>query len=1743
MQYQVSYDKGSIYSRKVKFTESYTKYVAPISYLYKCVESMSIFKTDTFFIRDMYDTGYHHTEKFAYKNNIRKANVLDVDTFAFRYSKRYAFTSKDGYFTYRDNYEVSEKQLYKFADREIRKNYNVFGDIFANNYKNTFTDGDTFLYNSLEDLISLKSVETKIKDKVPFLIEDIIMQKVHLRSANKESFGWLSDLRELNNKSISGDSIELIDEMSIYRSFTGFETRVLSNTKIYDFNKASKIKMSLQINHINNLLKNIYDSSIAQYSDVSKDINGLTTQNVISQDVITPYLMIDEYSLPTKAIGDSLYQEITKVRSQDKKLYINDIANIGTPVKSIYDNLYIPTILNNKIFQYNHLIPTGSIIKSTNINKLSNVDTIKGSLKEEYMYHTVSQRDKEVSKNRYTVINSDVKGYRLRSELKFFKLQKNLFKSDYVSINVKNKLVDTENGPTFETKYKGISDDEMYCVSKNKGNTFYLEHEIISDIIKETYFEKINLLNKLVKNFKNSILDNSKWVYRNELLDTSIYKFDMSNKDYKAASNIEVEIINKVIKEYKNFSAINTVFVDRNHHMDSLYDKHPRAIEKLIKVVNRNVEIAIVKNLHSTSFYKQINVFKTNYYGVGLSNDTLAEKEVKIVNKISSILINKIEHNFDIFNRYFIVRNEEDLLKNKDYKISKHDIPVSGIDSGIYNVIKDDYSTNTQWKSILVNKPLKNTLVENEIGYVPNDRDIIDSINTLVSKSTSNINANENLKWISKVLGLGVDDINVNAIVNEKEIHNKMFDKWYAKSQGTYINFTENNVSQGNKYLFVENNYNFSKENHYLFYESEYIPVYKIHKELYENNNMRFFKFEKDMAINNINTGISKNDSNIYIDINTVQFIRDYISTSYNDNINYSKRSSIVDSIDELHYISKGFINSDISAISTISKGYQDIIANIYNNTVSKDFKGMEMFNEDIRAIRPDISMDKYLYTTFSKDNLDTQIESYYRNISKADKLSSIVGYVTTYKNQLDTSKNNYTDRLNKTIKIANLWLDDIKVDKIFKDVKDSDNMWITKDLQDTFIDSDRFFLYKSEQESIVDESYIYNIFKNSIDTKSNNEGLIGYGKYINTSSNNDILGFNINPGDTYIKDVVTFNKGIIDVTVDDGSCKWLNNFKTSDIIETIIKLEVSEKDIDNSSIVIEYNKEINATIHDTTVKTSMAIIDTSYNDTTIKIDSVNKDIFSEEDLYVGKKESNTDISKDVQYDSIKGNIFESENTNFETYSKNTTINKSTNYSIASEDGLIVDDTTVTKRDKIATGDNKLEALTGVKETNGESVMTVGKVEKNTSTKNNIILDKTYIIGNDEDTAKIMSKSLKNVGEEDTKIIIAKLEHLIEKVPSLQRIITDRTFKEVYIECSGKWVDGDSYDKPNLGIGGIDELLLPGTDFDYTKLEGKVIDKDGRPVGKAEVLDNRTFITTTPIKHPLPESINIGIDYIDLNINVLRHMIDVTYKLWMKKAFQFGAIDMREAMHILIEDVSAYANLTMDGPTKIHAARVVRLIRWYGEAAINNNAKYKITVDYGKLSSDLYEGKCKIPHNFDNMHIDNNMYTITNTLTGAECSAEFYIDNPVKTKLQFIIQVTSGTAKISLNGEEVGRVGVGIHKLEYDIEKLEAPNILNIFYNGLNNGIINLSNLVIFDMRYNGYSLEYHPVRGTGNKVMDDLVKYLSNYEDILDNNQEYIEAVKDNNYAITDVISKMLEYFELHHEGKNKGKRLTIKK
>ena len=716
-----------------------------------------------------------------------------------------------------------------------------------------------------------------------------------------------------------------------------------------------------------------------------------------------------------------------------------------------------------------------------------------------------------------------------------------------------------------------------------------------------------------------------------------------------------------------------------------------------------------------------------------------------------------------------------------------------------------------------------------------------------------------------------------------------------------------------------------------------------------------------------------------------------------------------------------------------------------------------------------------------------------------------------------------------KTIKDCMIDNDMIGYGKIRKSLDKYEQYFMSKRPQDTYKEGIIITYDKGPGSVMVDEELLYGVMKSSIDTGIDNTD-VGCVKNSSDSVYDRLIGYDKYFSNVCIEPSVVITKGPGNVTIDDGSCSWFGKFNTMDIVDTIIKIDCSSNDIDNSSLVIEYSKNTSDIMQDEN----------------IRIDSSTADIGFTENVNVSKCGVATSISKDETVSTIKGSLNDDDTS---TVLQSTGKQSNANNIVGITKGTA--DTSFDGVTSLHDGWNNLNIDKTIKaelqglnmsKYDNESI-DIAKEKKDTQENKSVVINKAYLAANNDNVSEILSKALKEGGENNN-VIISKLGHLVEKMPGLQKIIADREFKEVYIECSGKWVDGDEYDKPSLTGEGIDELLLPGTDYDYTKLEGTVIDSNGKPIGKnIEVIDNRTFITSTPVKHPLPETSNIGIEYIDLNIYVLRHLIDVTYKLWMKKAFKFGATDMRDAISVLMEDLMSYVDIVMDEPDKKHAERVLRLIRWYGEAAINNHAKYKIKVDFKKLSSDLYEGDCKIPYSFDNMHIDNNMYTITNTITGIGCSAEFYIDNPIDTKVQFILQVTSGTARVSINGEDVATVGVGMHRLEYDIEKLDTPNVLNIFYNGLSNGIINISNIVIFDMRYQGYTLEYHAVRGTGNKVMDNLIKHLANYEDMLSNNMEYIEAVKDNNYAITDVISKLLEYYDLHHEGKDKGKRITIKK
>ena len=143
MQYQVSYGRDTVYARNVEYIQGNSSSCIPISYLYKSIEAVTIFNTEKFFSKGLYDTGYLHTEKFAYKNKSRKVDVFNVGTFAFYFNKKYMFSS-NGESVSKTAKSAGEQNNNIFGKLERDRAYAILDHVFANDIKNAIHEDNVF---------------------------------------------------------------------------------------------------------------------------------------------------------------------------------------------------------------------------------------------------------------------------------------------------------------------------------------------------------------------------------------------------------------------------------------------------------------------------------------------------------------------------------------------------------------------------------------------------------------------------------------------------------------------------------------------------------------------------------------------------------------------------------------------------------------------------------------------------------------------------------------------------------------------------------------------------------------------------------------------------------------------------------------------------------------------------------------------------------------------------------------------------------------------------------------------------------------------------------------------------------------------------------------------------------------------------------------------------------------------------------------------------------------------------------------------------------------------------------------------------------------------------------------------------------------------------------------------------------------------------------------------------------------
>jgi hypothetical protein len=153
------------------------------------------------------------------------------------------------------------------------------------------------------------------------------------------------------------------------------------------------------------------------------------------------------------------------------------------------------------------------------------------------------------------------------------------------------------------------------------------------------------------------------------------------------------------------------------------------------------------------------------------------------------------------------------------------------------------------------------------------------------------------------------------------------------------------------------------------------------------------------------------------------------------------------------------------------------------------------------------------------------------------------------------------------------------------------------------------------------------------------------------------------------------------------------------------------------------------------------------------------------------------------------------------------------------------------------------------------------------------------------------------------------------------------------------------------------------------------------------------------------------------------------------------------------------------------------------------------------------------------------------------------VNNNIDTTFSFQYAMSSGDIEVYINdilvSQSTGMTGI----VENELVATENTDVndIKIVYN--NGGTISLGNIIINEYNVTDMTMTYNPNIGSGNSIMNELLTTLGVFADVADTNSPYIQSIINGNYAVTETIDNLQNYFATHHQDKVKGKRLITKK
>lgn len=339
----------------------------------------------------------------------------------------------------------------------------------------------------------------------------------------------------------------------------------------------------------------------------------------------------------------------------------------------------------------------------------------------------------------------------------------------------------------------------------------------------------------------------------------------------------------------------------------------------------------------------------------------------------------------------------------------------------------------------------------------------------------------------------------------------------------------------------------------------------------------------------------------------------------------------------------------------------------------------------------------------------------------------------------------------------------------------------------------------------------------------------------------------------------------------------------------------------------------------------------------------------------------------------------------------------------------------------------------------------------------------------------------------------------------------------------------------------IDELFLPASDFNYDSFASKLVVDGNVDIRYIKRIDeNGNIYVNIPVENPIKHYSDLATQYIDLNVGMLTYIIEKAYNIWQNNIFVYSAMSSDGALNDILKKLKQ--NLFIQYPSEedqYHLHRAIRLFRWYSEMSILNNAEYMLKLIYEDIAID-YANRDLSPFSdiatFENLAI-NTSYVLVPIDVTKPSKFTIHVDRSHKVRLSFLAAVTGGHLVINDN------INIDTYTeemVQFDRELDIGENTLTFeFTPTASNAYFGVMQLKVSNYNITSYDVEYVGKIGESNPTINHLITMLSVCGDSIDTIQKMVAHASPQ----TNALEQMRVYFDLHHEEKLKGKRLTTKK